>query len=240
MNVTEIVHKNLSDRMYELLKEMIVRWEFRPGERLIDSEIAERYGVSRSLVRNAIMLLVSEGLVEVVRRRFYVARFSQKDIRDILQLRHMLEMSAIGAAIRRTTDEEMAAIEARMAEAERMVAAGDLERFYALDVETHRLIIDKGENDYIKKVYANILTILKVVIRSDFDKQRKISESFAEHKAFLDAWKRRDTAAAAAALDHHLERAEERVMENFAQIVTNRNGSAAAAPLTSSLRGESV
>ncbi len=217
MHSPQIVHTNLSDKIFENIKERITRWEFRPGDRLIDSDIAEQYGVSRSLVRNALTLLVSEGLVEVHRRRFYVAHYSQKDIRDILHLRRLLELSAIEAAIRGTTEAEFADIEAQMAEAERQVAAGNLESFYALDVETHRLIIDKGDNDYIKKVYATLQTILRIVIRSDFDKYPKISEAFAEHKVLLDAWKRRDAAAATAALAHHLDGAEERVMENFAQ-----------------------
>ncbi len=235
MNVPPIVHQNLSDKIYDLLKEMIVRWEFRPGQRLIDSELAQQYGVSRSLIRNAMTLLANEGLIEVSRRRFYVARFSQKDIRDILRLRHLLEMHALPAAIAHTTDDELAAMEAKMVKAERLFEAGDLEPFYTLDVETHSMIIDKGDNDYIKKVYANLLTLLRMVIRSDFDKRRKISESFREHKAFLETWKRRDVAATAAALDRHLDMAEERVMENFAMILGDALGSdeadaSAAAP----------
>lgn len=217
MESPKIVHMNLSDRIFDDLKERITRWEFRPGERLLDSDIAEQYGVSRSLVRNAITLLVGEGLVEVQRRRFYVAQYSQKDIRDILELRRMLEISAIDAAIRRTTADELAELEAKMAEAERQVAAGKLESFYALDVETHRLIVEKGDNDYIKKIYDNLQTILRIVIRSDFDKRPKISEAFAEHKVLLDTWKRGDVEAAKAALAHHLDGAEERVMENFAR-----------------------
>lgn len=224
MNVSPIIHQNLSDKIYSLLKEMIVRWEFRPGQRLIDSELAQQYGVSRSLLRNAITLLVNEGLIEVSRRRFYVAQFSQKDIGDILQLRHLLEMHALPAAIAHTADDELADMEAKMIEAERLFESGDLEPFYALDVETHQMIIDKGDNDYIKKVYANLLTLLRMVIRSDFDKQRKISESFNEHKALLEAWKRRDVTAASAALDHHLGMAEERVMENFAKILGDSLG----------------
>jgi DNA-binding GntR family transcriptional regulator len=60
-----------------------------------------------------------------------------------------------------------------------------------------------------------------MVIRSDFDKQLKISESLAEHRLLIDAWKRGDRAAAAAALERHLSRAEARVMENFAQILND-------------------
>lgn len=219
MNFSPIDHQNLSDKIYDRLKEMIVRWEFRPGQRLIDSEIAQRYHVSRSLVRNAITLLANEGLIEISKRRFYVARFSQKSIRDILQLRRLLELSTLAQAIANSTTDELNEMGVKMAQAERMFAGGDLDPFYALDVETHKLIIDKGDNDYIKKVYANLLTLLRMVIRSDFDKQRKISESFREHKALLEAWTCRDVAAAAAALDHHLAMAEDRVMENFAKIL---------------------
>ncbi len=224
MNFSPIDHQNLSDKIYDRLKEMIVRWEFHPGQRLIDSEIAQRYHVSRSLVRNAMTLLANEGLIEISKRRFYVARFSQKSIRDILQLRRLLELSALAQAIANSTADELTGMGVKMARAERMFASGDLDPFYALDVETHQLIIDKGDNDYIKKVYANLLTLLRMVIRSDFDKQCKISESFQEHKALLEAWTRRDVAAAATALDHHLAMAEERVMENFAKILGDSRG----------------
>jgi len=172
-------------------------------------------------VRNAITLLANEGLVEISRRRFYVARFAQKDIHDILQLRHMLEMSALKTAIANTTDDEIADLDAKMNAVRERVAKGDLERFYAIDVETHQMIIDKGNNDYIKKVYSNLQTLLRMVIRSDFGKQYKISESYAEHTRIIDAWKRHDFAAVANALDDHLTRAEERVMENFAKILND-------------------
>ena len=216
MRPLKIDHQNLSDRIFGDLKDRIMRWEFRPGDRLIDSDIAEQYGVSRSLVRNAITLLVGEGLVEIHRRRFYVARYSQKDVRDMLKLRRLLELSSIKATIQRTTDAEFAEMETKMAEAERQIADGKLESFYALDVLTHQMIIEKSDNEYIKKVYANLQTILGIVIRSDFDKYSKISESFAEHKALFEAWKRRDVAATTEALAHHLDGAETRVMENFA------------------------
>ena len=216
MEPSKIIRMNLSDRIFEDLKERITRWEFRPGDRLLDTEIAEQYGVSRSLVRNAITLLVGEGLVEVQRRRFYVARYSQKDVRDVLELRRLLELSAVKAAVQGTTDDELAEMEAKMAVAEKQVAEGKLDGFYALDVKTHRLIIDKGDNDYIKKVYDNLQAILSIVIRSDFDKYAKIEESFAEHKHVLEAWKTRDVAATRAALASHLDGAETRVMENFA------------------------
>ena len=98
---------------------------------------------------------------------------------------------------------------------------GNLEKFYEVDVETHQMIIDHGDNDHIRKVYANLRTQLRMVIRSDFDKQFKISESLSEHRALIDAWKRHDAAATAAALEHHLSMAERRVMENFALILSD-------------------
>ena len=147
MHAAPISHVSLSDKTYDLLKEMIVRWQLQPGQRLIDDEIGE--------------------------------------------------------------------IEARLAEAQTLLEAGDLEKFYALDVETHRMIIDKGRNNYTKKVYANLATILRMIIRSDFNKHPKISEALQEHWAIFEAWKRHDVKAAKAALERHLARAEERVMENF-------------------------
>jgi DNA-binding GntR family transcriptional regulator len=221
MSVTPIIRQTLSDQIYGAIKEGIVRWEFRPGQRLIDSELALQFGVSRSLVRNAITSLVNEGLIEIAQRRFYVVRFSQKDIRDLLQLRHILEMAMLPSAIANVAAREVKAMEAKTSEAEAAFQAGNLEPFYAVDVETHQMIIDHCANDQIKKVYANLRTHLRMVIRSDFDKQPKISESLGEHRALINAWERRDAAAITAALDRHLSMAEQRVMENFAQFLSD-------------------
>ncbi len=106
MNVPPIVHQNLSDKIYDLLKEMIVRWEFRPGQRLIDSELALRYGVSRSLIRNA-MTRATDGLIEVSRRRFYVARFFSEGHPRHLRLR-IFWRARLPAPIAHTTDGELA------------------------------------------------------------------------------------------------------------------------------------
>lgn len=217
MRVAPIPHVKLSDKTYELLKEMIVRWELRPGERLIDADIAEKFGVSRSLVRNALTTLANDGLVRIFRRGFYVTEFSQKDVADLLEFRRLLETSSLRAAIEATSDSEIADMAARLAEAEALLEAGDLEAFYAFDVETHGMIIDKGQNAYTKKIYDNLSTILRMIIRSDFGKQPKISEAFREHQALFAAWKRRDVKGALVALNRHLSRAEQRVMENFVQ-----------------------
>lgn len=217
MRFVPIPHVSLSDKTYELLKEMIVRWELQPGQRLIDGEIAEKFGVSRSLVRNALTTLANDGLVRVLRRGFYVMEFSQKDVSDLLEFRRLLETSSLRAAVENTSDAEIAEMEAKLAEAQALLESGDLEKFYALDVETHRIIIDKGKNNYTKKVYGNLSTILRMIIRSDFGNQPKISEAFKEHRAIFNAWKRRDVEGALAALDCHLAKAEARVMENFVQ-----------------------
>ncbi|MBE0532349.1 MAG: GntR family transcriptional regulator [Rhodospirillales bacterium] len=217
MRTAPIPHVKLSDKTYELLKEMIVRWELRPGERLIDAEIAEKFGVSRSLVRNALASLANDGLVQVFRRGFYVTDFNQKDVSDLLEFRRLLETSSLKAAIENTSDTEIADMEAKLAEAQALLTAGDIETFFAFDVQTHRMIVDKGQNNYTKKVYDNLSTILRMIIRSDFEKQSKISEAFQEHRAIFEAWKQRDVKGALAALNHHLSGAEKRVMENFVQ-----------------------
>ncbi len=221
MTVTPVVHQNLSEKIYSAIKESIVRWELRPGQRLIDGELAVQLGASRSLVRTAIGFLVNDGLIEVSRRRLYVVRFSQKSIRDLLQVRHILEMAMLPVAMAAVPTHEIEAMDARLSTAEAAFRVGDVEQFYVVDVATHQLIIEYCDNDHIKKIYANLRTQLRMVIRSDFDKQQKIFESLREHRALIDAWKRHDERATAEALEHHLAMAEKRVMENFAQILSD-------------------
>ncbi|MBW2057541.1 MAG: GntR family transcriptional regulator [Deltaproteobacteria bacterium] len=221
MEIEKLHHKSLSEEVFELLREKIIRWKFRPGQRLKDRELAEGLGVSRSLVRHAFTLLEKDGLVKVSRTGVYVSRFTKREIQEIYEVRRLLESFALESAYDNITDEELDEIEGKINETKRDLEMGQLEASYALDVAIHQLIVNKCNNSQIKKMYSNYRSILGIIILSDYNKPDNVVESFEEHCRIFEAIKQRDLNKAREALLSHLSGSMNRVIEMFGNMASS-------------------
>jgi len=221
VEIEKLHHKSLSEEVFELLREKIIRWEFRPGQRLKDRELAEGLGVSRSLVRHAFTLLEKDGLVKVSRTGVYVSRFTKREIQEIYEVRRLLESFALESAYDNITDEELDEIEGKINETKRDLEMGQLEASYALDVAIHQLIVNKCNNSQIKKMYSNYRSILGIIILSDYNKPDNVVESFEEHCRIFEAIKQRDLNKAREALLSHLSGSMNRVIEMFGNMASS-------------------
>jgi DNA-binding GntR family transcriptional regulator len=103
---------NRTTEVYEQLRQAIVEGSIRPNERLIESDLAERLGVSRTPVRETMLRLAGDGLIVSQRRGWVVREHSAEEIREVYELRAALEGFAAGLAAQRATDAELKAIEA--------------------------------------------------------------------------------------------------------------------------------
>ncbi len=215
MEIEKIYHENLGDKVYRILKEKIVRWELKPGQRLKDREVAESLEVSRSLVRNAFALLEKEDLVVVSRKGVYVAEFTKRQIEEIGEVRKLLEPFALKSAIETITQEELEGFERTIKRAERELKEGQLEACYQLDISLHQLIISRCNNSQIKKAYSYFQNILAIFIRSDYRQIDKVAQSFEEHRRIFDALKKRDLQEANEVLLSHLSKGLERALGHF-------------------------
>ena len=98
----------LRDVVFNTLRQAILRGELEPGERLMEIQLAERLGVSRTPIREAIRKLELEGLVLMIPRKgAEVARISEKSLRDVLEVRRSMEELAIELACQRMTEEQV-------------------------------------------------------------------------------------------------------------------------------------
>ena len=97
----------LRDVVFNTLREAILKGELKPGERLMELQLASKLGVSRTPIREAIRMLEQEGLaVTVPRRGAEVARMTEKDMEDVLQIRAALDELAVQLATEQITDEQ--------------------------------------------------------------------------------------------------------------------------------------
>lgn len=102
---------NRFQELYQRIKDAIVSGEFRPNERLVEADLAERLDVSRTPIRECLQRLMADGLVTRVRRGWVVHEHTPEEIRDIYEVRAGLEGWAARLAALRATDEELDAIQ---------------------------------------------------------------------------------------------------------------------------------
>ncbi len=190
---------------YAALHAAIVAGELSPGERLIEEELAERLGLSRGAVREAILRLGHDGLVIRERNRgARVRRFTVDEAVEILEARAALESLAAGYAAARRTDEEARELEALVDEMERLQAAGELLAMSERNAAMHRRILEISAHAVALDICARLHSqVVRFQFRTVLAPGRS-TKSLAEHRRIVTAIAAGDRAAAEQAMSEHL------------------------------------
>ena len=147
----------LRDVVFNTLRQAIITGEFAPGERLMEIALANRLGVSRTPVREAIRKLELEGLVVMIPRKgAEVARITEKDLRDVLEVRCSLEELAAELAAERMDDEGKAKLDAALQEFEAAIESEDNAAIADSDMEFHDIIFDATGNPRLIQIIGNL------------------------------------------------------------------------------------
>ncbi len=211
-------HKPLREMVYEELKMQILTGAIIPGTRMMEVDLAEEMGVSRTPIREAIRKLEKEGLVTIEPRRgAYASMISTQDMVEILEVRQDLEGLAAYFAASRMTDNEMYHLR-EVAEAyNEAVAAGNMQEMIHHDTVFHRIIVDSCNN----KILVNMVEQLQeLVLRFRYiyyDNFRRAENMPEEHREILEAIASGDADRARAAADVHIDRLKQLVIEEGVQ-----------------------
>lgn len=206
----------LRDVVYETLRQKILKGELKPGERLIEVTLAERLGVSRTPVREAVHKLEQEGLVIMLPRRgAQVATISEKDLRDVLEVRKFMESFAVTLAIERITPQERIAL----LQAEEAFAAAsrssDLRLIARCDEEFHEVIYRATKNARLEMLLNNLREQM-YRFRFEYIKDENSRQSLRqEHHGIAQTIIRGDREAAIAAIGDHIEKQEKSILNNL-------------------------
>jgi DNA-binding GntR family transcriptional regulator len=190
---------------YDALHQSIVAGELSPGERLIEEELAERLGLSRGAVREAILRLGHEGLVVRERNRgARVRRFTVEEAVEILEARAALESLAAGYAALRRTDDEARELEGLVDDMERLQAAGELLAMSERNAAMHRRILEISAHAVARDICSRLHSqMVRFQFRTVLAPGRS-TKSLAEHRAIVAAIATGDRAAAERAMREHL------------------------------------
>ena len=194
-----------SDRVYSSLREMAITFKLKPGERLTELDIAERFSVSRTPVREALNRLVNEGFLIADGRGFSLRDLDPKECFDLYELRLALESTAVRLAVQRATDEELSLLSKMARRANREPAGCSVERIVELDEEFHEEMARLSGNAQLTETLKNVNARIRFVRLIDMD-GRPRSRSLGDHVTVARALEARDAEGAIQAIQEHVSR----------------------------------
>ncbi len=208
-------HRPLREIVYEELKMQILTGKITPGTRMMEVELAESMGVSRTPIREAIKKLEQEGLVTIEPRKgAYASQISVKDMVDILEVRQDMEGLAAHMAAYRMTPKQMKELESISIAYNRAVEDGNMADMIKYDTDFHNLIVESCNNT-ILTMMINLLQELLLRFRYVYyDNIKRAEKMPSEHSMIMEAIKDGRSDAARASAEMHIERIKDMVMND--------------------------
>ena len=196
----------LRDVVFNTLREAILKGDLKPGERLMELQLASKLGVSRTPIREAIRMLEQEGLaVTMPRRGAEVAKMTLKDMDDVVDICHELDEQAVRLACGKISEEQLGQLVEVKEEFEASTKSKDVKKIAEADVRFHDIIYEATGNPKLVTLLNNLREQV-YRYRVEYVKDPlNYPTLIAEHEAIVDAVKARDAKRAVQAMHEHVE-----------------------------------
>ena len=201
-------HENLDQKVYSILKDMIMERKLLPGQKIPQEKLAHDLGISRTPLVSALKYLEKEKLVEAIPRRgFFVRLFTKEEMISIFELREVLEGLAARRAADNVSESQIKQLHDFFKQFEKSTDITDIKAYAREDRRFHNFIIDVGAKEFLKSILENYNIIsYSYQLVSYEGLVRPPNETIFEHKAIIDAISNRDTDSAEELMRLHLKR----------------------------------
>jgi DNA-binding GntR family transcriptional regulator len=204
----------LGEIVYETLREAIIKQILKPGERLMEQELAEEMGVSRTPVREALRKLELEGYVVMIPRKgAYVAGLSIKDINNVFEIRGALETLAAGLAASRATQEEIEEMERNLVMEAALFETSDLPKTIEVDTRFHELIYRASKNNRLQNMLKDLRDQVQRFRTTTLAVPGRMKFALDEHRRIVEAIAAGNVQEAKLAIREHIENAESALLK---------------------------
>jgi len=206
-------HRPLREIVYEQLKRQILTGDITPGTRMMEVDLAEEMGVSRTPVREAIRKLEKEGLVTIEPRRgAYASDISVKDMVDTMEVREHLESLAASLAAQTMTEEQRVELERIANEYAEAIRNNNMEDMIHYDELFHKGIVNASGNKTLIQISESVQELALRFRYLYYDDLSRYGSMPMEHKEILDAIENNDPQAAKECAKNHVKRLKDFVI----------------------------
>lgn len=196
---------SLSSRVFHTIRENILSGKYSTDEELKEKTIGEELGVSRTPVREALRQLELEGLVTIIPNKgAYVVGISQKDIKDIYEIRRRLEGLCAGWAALNITKEQLDELEENIFLSDFHAAKGNAEQVVELDNRFHEILYTASGSRELRHVLSDFHHYVQRVRKITLAMSERAGESIGEHRKIVEALKKHDSQMAEELAHEHI------------------------------------
>lgn len=215
----------LTDRIFDDLKERILRFDLKPGERLLEDGLAQEWQASRTPIREALRRLAQAGLIRIAPRRgYFVREINLVEVEEQYEVRVALETFAISLAVERGPAVDWSTLKKTWAEIPDPLPSPLA--MLNLDEGFHAAIAEASSNSALVGYLHSIGERIRAIRAKDFNDPKRVRLTYLEHARILELIEQRDAGAASAAIRDHILESKANVMnavkELLASIYLNR------------------
>ncbi len=205
-NISSNEYLPLRDVVFNTLRDAILTGKLEPGERLMENQLAEKLGVSRTPIREALRMLEIENLVELTPRKgAQVLDMSKKDVIDILEVREVLEGLGAQLACQKMTPEALLELKKTQEEMEKAAKEGNVEKMANADEHFHDIIFLSTKNEKLIQMFNHLRIQLYRYRLAHVKLEMGIKNIIAQHRRILEAIEQRDANAGESLAKEHIQ-----------------------------------
>ena len=186
-------HLTLREKILETIRDAIMSGGLKPGEKVAEPELAERFGISRTPIREAFRQLESEGYLTVIPRKgAVVTAFSARDVEEFYAIKSILEGYAARCACDRLSDKDIEKLDAINEKLRHMADGGDVRNFFRIHSDFHDLFIRASENEKLQELISTLVNKFKRLRVASLSLPGRMHISVQEHEKIIEAFRKRN------------------------------------------------
>jgi len=188
-----VQHQTLREKILGNIRDAILKGDLKPGERVSEPDIAERYGISRTPIREAFRQLESEGYLTVIPRKgAVVSKHSEKDIEEFYSIKSVLEGYAAQLAAENMTPKDIDKLESINSRLEKLSKGKDVKTFFRAHNEFHEYFIRASGNQKLLELIQQLLKKFEYLRIASLSLPGRMELSVQEHKKIIEAFRNND------------------------------------------------
>lgn len=207
------LQNSLGDTVANLIKKSIWNQEHKLGERLLEKDQSEKYNVSRSTIREAFTILENQGLiVNKARRGTYVNHFTERDLKELIELRILIEKNAVIKALPLLKQADYKELTEILKAMKNQIVIADWYELFNLDLDFHRTIVNACDNSRVIKIFELNQIEMRTYLGYLENSYANPEELYEEHLKLFNLLKSNDTNKIAKGFENHIIYAEEKLL----------------------------
>ena len=216
-------HLTLREKILETIRDAIISGALKPGEKVAEPELSERFGISRTPIREAFRQLESEGYLTVIPRKgAVVASFSQRDVEEFYAIKSILEGYAARKACAKLTPREIDKLQSINDKLSLLAEDGDVKHFFKVHNSFHELFVRAADNEKLAEMIINLVERFQLLRIASLSLPGRMEFSVKEHQKIIEAFRNGNADLAESLVRSNAEYGGKVLMQNGEVIIPHK------------------